>query len=153
MPPSVRLRPKQAAQPQSLIHRLVAATFLGPYYRAGRRSFGGRRAPTTSPQQLKGGDPSGTFTRWFSRNSGPLDAPRGAWLIVPSQGSGNPLEDARRLIVTRATVSNGRTLQSSCDADNLGPHVKTLGQERRSPQGLRRFLSSSCPKQCGAPSR
>src|SRR5277367_4345714 len=39
--------------------------------------------------------------------------------------------------------SNGWTLRCSCCADCLGPQVIMLGQEWRSPQGLRRFLCRS----------
>ena len=35
--------------------------------------------------------------------------------------AGMPLRDARRLVATRATWSNGWTLRCSCCADCLGP--------------------------------
>jgi hypothetical protein len=36
----------------------------------GARGFGGRHAPTMKPAATKGGDPSGTYKRWFGRVSG-----------------------------------------------------------------------------------
>ena len=51
---------------------------------------------------------------------------------------------------TRAIVSNGWTLRCSCRADDSGldrpgSHVVLLEQERRGPQGFRRFLSRRVP--------
>jgi hypothetical protein len=67
------------------------------------------------PTATEGGDPSGTFKRWFGRNSG-CTGWRGSSLVDDSRR----LESLRRCaqaFVTRATeVPNGRTLRCSCRA-------------------------------------
>jgi hypothetical protein len=112
--------------------------------RIGARGFGGWHALTMSPRQLKGGDPSGTYKRWFGRVSG-----RGGWWRGSSLVSTSYWPGCRR--GKRAGFCHARDRVQRMDAwlhvlaENLAPRVTMLQQGWRSLHGLRHFLLSGLP--------
>src|SRR6202035_3389253 len=55
------------------------------------------------PTATEGGDPSGTYKRWFGRASWRAGWWRGASLVRTSYWLRMPMRDARRLVAARAT--------------------------------------------------
>jgi hypothetical protein len=76
------------------IEAILSASSLGARLRWAARADEG-------PTATKGGDPSGTYKRWFGRVSGRDGWWRGSHSILVLAGM--PLRDARRLVATRAT--------------------------------------------------